>query len=129
MARSFTRSLGWFGCLLLVAVVAGGGCRQRNKGPETLDLEGSIESIKRESDQEGRITISYYNDKLRRDMTGSGEVTPETEILIDGEPATLADLREGDRVRGQVRMEKRRDGKRATAVSIRVERPKPADPS
>jgi hypothetical protein len=123
------RSAGWVVSLLLTVVVVGSGCRQRDRKPELLDLEGRIESIKRESAQAGEITISYYSEKMRREMTGSGEVTPETQITIDGEPATLADLREGDRVRGRVQIAKQRDGKRATAVSIRVERPKPADPS
>jgi len=110
--------------LLLCTITAGTGCSKREPKPDVVTLEGKVESVKRTSDNAGTITVSYYSKERDEEMVGTGDVTPETEILIGGAVATLADIREGDRVRGDVRVEKI-DGKRTQSIlRINIERPK-----
>ncbi len=112
-------------CGLLVASVAPTGCSKQSSGPEVLTLKGKIESIDRRSDQTGTITVRYYNESQKQEVLGTGLVTEETEVLIDGVAGSFADLREGDQVRGEVRVEKKGKQRIQTAIRIRVERPRP----
>ena len=92
--------------------------------PEVFSLEGRIEKIERQSDNTGKITVVYYSEKQKMEVPGTGQVTKETEIMIDGAVATLKDLRDGERVRGEVRVDKK-DGKKAqTVLKIYAERAK-----
>jgi hypothetical protein len=101
-----------------------GGCGEKESAPELVTLEGKIEKIERTSDKAGKVTVVYYNERQKQEMTGSGSVTAETEIMIDGAVATLADLREGERVRGDVRVEKKGGKKIQTIVKIVADRAK-----
>ena len=101
-----------------------GGCGEKESAPELITLEGKIEKIERTSDKAGKVTVVYYNERQRQEMTGSGSVTAETEIMIDGAVGTLADLREGERVRGEVRVEKKGGKKTQTIVKIVADRAK-----
>ncbi len=101
------------------------GCKQRDSGVTTRTLEGKIETVERTSDNTGKISVLYYNEKQGQDMLGEGLITKETEIMINGVVSTLKDLREGDRVRGEVRIEKVGDTRVQTALKITVDRPKP----
>jgi hypothetical protein len=58
-------------------------------------------------------------------MTGIGEVTNETEIMINGAVASLKDVREGERVRGEVRIDKKGETRKQIAVRIQVDRAQP----
>ena len=109
----------------VVAVLLVPGCREEEPSFEILALEGRIEAIDQTSDREGQISVLYYNEKRKEDVIGTGLITPETEIMINGALATLADLREGDRVRGNVRVEKKGGERRQIALKIYVDRPKP----
>lgn len=100
------------------------GCGDKEPAPELVTLEGKIEKIERTSDKAGKITVVYYNERQKQEMTGSGSVTAETEIMIDGAVGTLADLREGERVRGEVRVEKKGGKKLQTIVKIVADRAK-----
>src|SRR3989304_1143574 len=95
--------------LLLIPLlpVLGGGCGEKQQQAEIISLEGKVEKIERTSDNTGKITVVYISDKQKQEMTGTAQVTKETEIMIDGAAATLKDLREGERVRGDVRVEKK----------------------
>jgi hypothetical protein len=115
-----------FVCLPIIAgLIAVPGCRKRDPGFEVMTLEGTIEKIKLTADDAGEITVTYYSEKHGQEMEGTGLVTPETEIMINGAVAKLKDLREGERVRGEVRIEKENDKKRQIALKIYIDRPKP----
>ena len=101
-----------------------GGCGEKEQQAEIITLEGKVAKIDRTSDTTGKITVLYFSEKQKQDMTGTAQVTKETEIMIDGAAATLKDLREGDHVRGEVRVDKRGGKKVQTIVKMHVDRPK-----
>ncbi len=101
------------------------GCRRNDPGFELISLEGTIEEIKRNRDGTGEITVLYFSEKHGQEMLGMGLVTSETEIMINGAVAKLADLREGDRIRGDVRVDGKQGEKRQVALKIYVDRPEP----
>ncbi len=112
-------------CLLIVVfLVICSGCRDNEPGFEVISLEGKIEKIDLTSDETGEITIVYYSQKQKREVVGTGLVTRETEIMINGAVAKLKHLRPGDRVRGDVRVEKAGDKTKRIVLKIYVVRPK-----
>ena len=111
--------------LMLLAVITCGGCSDDTDRFKVIPLEGRIEKITLKPDGTGAITVRYYSDKHRQEVVGEGRVAKETEILINGVVANLKDLREGDRIRGQVRVEKKRGLSERIALKIIVHRPKP----
>jgi hypothetical protein len=114
------------GSLLLLAVLATcPGCRRDEPGFEVMSLEGKIEKIELETGETGKITVLYYSEKHKQDVAGTGLVTKDTEIMINGAIAKLSDLRVGERVRGEVRVEKKGRVKTQVALKITVDRPKP----
>ena len=110
--------------LLALLPVLGGGCRDKQQQAEIISLEGKVEKIERTSDTTGKITVAFFSEKQKQEMTGTAQVTKETEIMIDGAAATLKDLHDGDRVRGEVRVEKKEGKKIQSVLKIHVERPK-----
>ncbi len=102
-------------CLLMSS-----GCREKLEAPKVIPLEGKVTDV---DTRHNRITLWYYNEKQGRDVSGTGEVVEETEILINGALATLADIRVGEFARGQVRVEGKGQQERRTALRIIVERP------
>ena len=110
--------------LLALLPVLCGGCGEKQQQAEIISLEGKVEKIERTSDTTGKITVAYFSEKQKQEMTGTAQVTKETEIMIDGAAAILKDLREGERVRGEVRVEKKGGKKIQTVLKIHVERPK-----
>ena len=71
------------------------------------------------------LTVTYFSEKHQQETTGTGLITDETEIMVNGVIAKIGDLREGDRVRGEVRIDKRGGERVQTALKIVVDRPKP----
>lgn len=111
--------------VLLGAVCALSGCKKEDEAPTVISLSGTIKDIEKTGADTGNVRVSYFSEKHNQEMTGEGMVTPETEILINGAAGTLADLKKGDRVRGEVIVEKA-DGKRLQrALKIMVDRAKP----
>jgi len=108
-----------------VWLVGAGGCSDKASSVDVIALEGKIDKIERTSATTGRLTVLYHNDKHGQDMVGIGDVTAETEILIDGTLATLADIREGERIRGEVRIDDVDGQERKTVMKIHIERAKP----
>jgi len=100
------------------------GCGEKQQQAEIFSLEGKVEKIERSSDTTGKITVAYFSEKQKQEITGTAQVTKETEIMIDGAAATLKDLRDGERVRGEVRVEKKGGKRVQTVLKIHVERPK-----
>jgi len=111
--------------LLAAWLVSFPGCKEKEPAVDILTLEGKVEKIDMHSDGTGKITVEYYSEKQGQKMLGTGLVTKETEILIDGVASKLADVREGDRVHGEVRIAKRGEQRVQTALKITIERPKP----
>lgn len=109
----------------LVAVFAIGGCKKEDEAPTVISLSGTIKEIEKTGSDTGRVTVTYFSEKHNQEMTGEGAVTSETEILINGAAGTLADLKKGDRVRGEVIVEKVGDKRRQRALKIVVDRAKP----
>jgi hypothetical protein len=101
-----------------------GGCGEKEQQAEIITLEGKVAKIDRTSDTTGKITVLYFSEKQKQDMTGTAQVTKETEIMIDGAAAILKDLRDGDHVRGEVRVDKQGGKKVQTIVKMHVDRPK-----
>lgn len=101
------------------------GCGDKSSEVEIITLEGKIESIDRQSERVGVLTVTYYSEKHKQEMSGIGRINAQTEITINGVQAKLADLREGDRVRGEVRVVRKKNKKSQIALKINVVRPKP----
>ena len=113
------RCIGWTAAVLAVGVA--GGCRQKDDAPEIVSLNGKVEKIDVAS---GLITARYYNAKRDAEIVGTGQVTAETEILINGVASRLADLRVGDRIRGEIRIVNNGEEIRRLVLKIHVDRPK-----
>ena len=101
------------------------GCRKQDPGYEVMTLEGTVEKIELTSDETGEISVSYYSEKHGQEVVGTGRVTRETEIIVNGVVAKLKDLHEGERIRGEVRIEKKGGKKQQIVLKVYVDRPKP----
>lgn len=113
-------------CLLSIAgTLVIFGCRKEEPTYEVVSIDGKIERIKLTSDDTGEISVSYYSEKKGQEVIDTGLVTRETEIMINGAVAKLEDLREGERVRGEVRVDKKGKERQKTALKIYVDRAKP----
>lgn len=111
--------------LIGVGFGLGTGCKSDKPKIDILQLEGKVEQVKANPDGTGEITIIYFSETHDQEVLGTGEVTKETEITINGVVSPLSAIRVGDRVRGEVRVEKKGREKRQTAIKIYVERAKP----
>jgi len=118
------RALAALGFLAVVVPLTAGGCGDNDSPPEIITLEGKIEKIERTTDKTGKVTVVYYSDKQKQEIPGTAQVTAETEIMIDGAVAILKDLKEGDRVSGEVRVEKKGGKKVQSIVKIHADRTK-----
>lgn len=119
------RSSGALFVFLCAVALCAPGCRKDDSGPEVIPLSGTIETIEMTGEHAGRISVLYYSEKHKQEMIGVGDVTKETEIMINGAVAKLSDLRKGDRIRGEVRVHKKGGTKTQTALRIYVDRPVP----
>lgn len=117
-------STGNHAILLTAAVLlALPGCRRSEPSYEIVSLDRArIDKIETSSGTTGKITVTYYSEKYAGDVTGTGLVTKDTEIMINGAIAQLRDLREGERVQGEVRIDKHGDERTLTALKIYVTR-------
>ncbi len=111
--------------IFTLTALASPGCRRNDPGFELISLDGTIEEIKRNRDGTGEIIVLYFSEKHGQEMLGIGLVTSETEIMINGAVAKLGDLREGDRIRGDVRVDTKQGKKRQVALKIYVDRAQP----
>ncbi len=118
------RSSYWLISAVALLLLSATSCREKDPGFEVITLEGKVESIEVKPDGTGKITVLYYSDKQKQDMIGSGLITKNTEIMINGALAQLKDIREGEHVRGEVRIEKKGNQKTQTALKIYIDRAK-----
>ena len=110
---------------LIIAALACGlsaGCSKRNHEPKVVSLKGIVERIDRQTKE---VTVRFYSEKRDAELTQVVRVTDETEILINGVLATLADVKEGERAEGSIRATKSGDETIYTALRVRIKR---ADP-
>ncbi len=105
------------------------GCRGSDPGFEVITLEGKVEKVKVEADGTGEITVLYFSEKHNQEMVGTGTITKETEIMISGVLARLKDIRVGEHVRGEVRIQKKREKKERIALKIYIDRAQPVTSS
>jgi hypothetical protein len=113
-------------CVVSAVLMAGTmGCRRNDDSIRVQTLEGKVEQIRVNPDGTGEISVLYFSEKQGQEILGTGEVTRDTEILINGAVAKLSDIQVGERVRGEVRIEKKAGEKVQTALKIHVDRPRP----
>ena len=111
-------------CAAIVTLVLA-GCRDSGPGFEVITLEGKVEKLKIEADGTGEITVLYFSEKHNQEMLGTGTITKDTEIMISGVLARLKDIRLGEHVRGEVRIQKKREKKERIALKIYIDRALP----
>ena len=111
--------------VVLTCAVFLGGCKRGEESPKLQSLKGKVEKIEVNADGTGKITIIYFSQKQDQEITGTGLVTKETEILINGAVSSLSDIKEGERVRGEVRIVKNGEARTQVALKIYIDRPKP----
>lgn len=112
-------------CWLLVLglLMAGPACSKKEESYDVLHLAGKVEEVDVNPDGTGELTVLYYSESQQQDVIGTGRVTPETQIIIDGVVSKLQDVRPGDQVRGEVRVEKKGEERKRIALKIYVDRP------
>jgi hypothetical protein len=116
------KSAGWMVTCVATsaAMLAAGGCSESEDKPTVRELEGTIESI---DDQARAVRVRFYLEKEGVEMTETVHVTDETEIFINGALARFGDVKEGERAKGTVRIEKQDGGQRlVTALRVHIKR-------
>lgn len=121
----FGRRTGVGACLAILCIVV--GCSKNEESAKVQSLQGKVEKLVVNSDGTGQITVLFFSEKQNQEVAGTGMITADTEILINGAVAKLSDIREGEHVRGEVRIEKKGSVKIQIVLKIHVERPKPVD--
>ena len=112
-------------CWLIIAAVActvPAGCSERTHEPKVVSLKCVVERIDRQNKE---VTVRFYSEKRDAELTEVVRVTDETEILINGALARLADVKEGERAEGSIRVTKSADATVYTALRVQIIR---ADP-
>ncbi|MBU0717877.1 MAG: hypothetical protein KJ749_06470 [Planctomycetes bacterium] len=123
-----TQQLGWLSLLVSLTLVICPGCRKDEDRLSVQTLEGKVDKIVVESGGTGEITVLYFSERHGQEVRGIGKVTKDTEIIINGAIAKLSDIREGERVRGEVQVETQGNKKVQTVLRIYIDRPEPVAP-
>ncbi len=109
--------------LSIIAVV--GGCIDEGSHRSVVSVDGHIASVdpaQGGGGDMGQIGIAYQDDRGEGEIIKPAIVLRQTEIVINGVLSTLADLRAGDSMHGDFRVERNGNGKRYVALTIHVER-------
>lgn len=114
-------------CLMTAVCCAGflSGCGDDKPDPAKIIpiTDGSVKHVKVNTDGTGEITVSYFNEKAGKKVEGKAVVDGTTKVIINGEAAKLGDVKVGEMVSGEVRMEKDASGQsKLTAVRIEIDR-------
>ena len=105
--------------VIALAATALGGCAEKEKETEVVDVEGTVEKI----DVPGQsVVVRTYNRKHDREIRATVHVTDNTEILINGSLAKLDDVKVGETAFGSVKVIKENGNRRFVALRVRVER-------
>lgn len=109
---------------MALTLLLAAGCKQKDAEFEVLSLSGTIEKIEPNTqDQDtGRIAVRYRTEKRPDEQVGHGQITRETEIIINGALAKLGDLKTGETIRAEVRVQKGAEGQTPFVLRIRVDR-------
>lgn len=105
--------------LLIAAALPFAACRKDSEASKHRQLEGRVTNIDTET---GVVEMSWFNEKQKKEITLSGKLAPEAEILINGATATLADIRTDDKVTVIGHEEKRDGDRQLVATQVRVTR-------
>jgi len=108
------------------ALVICGGCTDREPESQVRELEGIIEEIDVEHKT---VKVRFYNEKRKTTMTMPVKVTDETEILINGALAAMADVKEGERAKGTIRVKQVDENLELTALRVEIKRAEPLKPT
>ncbi len=104
-------------CAGLIAIP---GCQSRSTEREEMTVNGTALEI---DEATGKVSMKYFSKKKQLEITVSGYVTPETEIIINGRLAKLNEVKIGEQVQVTGYIEKIGDTKRMVATRIEIERP------
>jgi hypothetical protein len=113
--RKYLLGLSLFGILIL------GGCGEDNETPKYRQLDGRVSKIDQAT---GTVEMNWYNDKMKKEVSITGKLAPDAEILINGMTARLEDVHVDDAVKVTGRIEKAPSGERqVVATKVEVTRP------
>jgi len=105
------------------------GCREDEPEFKAVTLLGTVEEIEKIDASTARVEISYYSEKYNQERTDWVIVTPQTEILINGELARLDDVKIGERAEGTAIVTSEGDKRVITVKRVRIERAEPIVPA
>jgi predicted lipase len=126
--RNVIRAFEMGRCLVVVAVALGGGCSRAKQSSQVVTMEGRVEKISLTSDATGEIAVLYRN-KEKQEIIGTATVTNESEVMINGVLGKLADIKEGERIRGEVVVTRNGDKRTQRVLKIYVDRAEPVKPN
>ncbi|HOJ75360.1 MAG TPA: hypothetical protein PLQ89_18755 [Phycisphaerae bacterium] len=112
--------------LLLTAVLTTAGCGKKDETPKHISIEGRVLAIDTAT---GQVKMLWYNEKEKREREIEGTLAPEAEILINGQTATLEDVKVDDIVAVTGRLEKHDGEPKAVAVKVHITRPTATEPA
>ncbi len=117
----FQRSAIWTmgACLLVIGLLDLTGCRKEEDEREERTIKGTALNI---DEATGKVSMRYYNKKKQITMTLEGNVTPDTEILINGRVAQLNEIKSGEQVFVTGFTEKTAGQRKLVAMKIEVQR-------
>ncbi len=109
---------------MLAAIAAGAcalfaGCKSDSDTPKYKVVKGQVTGINSET---GEVQLTYYDEKLKKDVTGTGKLASDAEILIDGATAKPEDVHKDDRVTVKLRIEKKDNIPQYVATQVDVTR-------
>ena len=115
--------------LIPVGVVSAvGGCIDERTPRKVVSVDGRIASVEPArsvttvTGDLGWIGITYQSDRESGEITERAVILRQTEIVINGVLSRFSDLRAGDNMHGEFRVERHGDAKRYVALTIYVDR-------
>jgi hypothetical protein len=110
-----------FSALGLVALAMPLGC---GKEPEQVTYEPIVGRVVDVDKGTGTVRVEFYSLKHQEMRRQEGKLAPDAEILIDGAIGRMEDVRLGEEVRLEGRVERHGDEKRFVAIKVHVDRKK-----
>lgn len=104
------------GMTAILACVA--GCYEKKEPPAYKTITGTAEQI---DENTNKVSMRWYNERRQREEIISGEVTDQTEILINGRVARLNDIRIHETVTVLGRPKNEKDEGAGGYIAARVE--------
>jgi len=104
---------------LVVGLMGLAGCREARPEREHRTISGTVTSI---DEATGTVSMSFYNKKKQMEMRVEGMVTPQTEIIINGQVSKLSDVKIGEQVTVTGYVEKDRSRAKIVATRVQIER-------